>query len=574
VALGHRRLAVIDIEGGGQPMTAAADGATVAVITYDGEVYNHRELRAELAGRGHRFRTASDTEVVLHAYLEWGEAVGEHLNGSFALAVWDQAREELLLVRDQLGTRPLYYARTPAGLLFGSEPKAILASLEVEPVVDANGLREVLAYVGTPGRAIYKGIVDLRPGSVLRLRREGLTVRQYWRLEAAPHTDDLETTVSSVRELLEDIVQRQLISDVPVCALLSGGLDSSAITALAAHRLAAQGRGALRSFALDFAGYADNFTPDGMRDTADSPFARALAAHVGAEHTEVVLSQADLIDHASRATVARAIDSPPLGGDKFTSLYLMCAAIRPHFTVALSGQGADSVFGGSNWFQAADADTFPWLADIPIWLSAQLAPGGSSLFSDDFLAVLDIQGYQRDCYAAALAEVPHTGGASQTERRQRAVNYLCLTRDLLQDLEGPERMSMANGVEIRVPFCDHRLVQYLFNTPWSFKAFDGREKSLLRAAVSDLLPESIRSRRKSPYPATQDPGYELTLRDELGKLLSDGISPVLDLLDAERTRTLLNRPVPAVSVDITRLLLEAVLGLDTWLSVTGARIDL
>src|SRR5260370_33905168 len=210
--------------------------------------------------------------------------------------------------------------------------------------------------------------------------------------------------------------------------------------------------------------------------------------------------------------------SPPLGGVELPSLYLMCAAIRPHFTVALSGQGADSVFGGSNWYQAADADTFPWLADIPIWLSAQLAPGGSSLFSDDFLAVRDIQGYQRDCYAAALAEVPHTRGASQTERRQRAVNYLCLTRDLLQDLEGPQRMSMANGVEIRVPFCDHRLVHYPFNTPWSFKALHGRGKQLLRGAGHHLLPRSIRSRRKSPHPATQPPAPTLAFRAELGKL--------------------------------------------------------
>lgn len=240
-ALGHRRLAVIDVEGGVQPMTVEHDGRTLAALTYSGEVYNHRELRAELEAAGHRFRTRSDTEVVLHAYLEWGEHLAERLNGMFAFAVWDARSEELLLVRDRMGVKPLHYHPTPDGVVFGSEPKALLAHPDVPAVVDLDGLRELLALARTPGLTPYRGIAEVRPGHVVRVRRTGVTVRRYWALEAREHTQDLATTVATVRALLDDIVHRQLDADVPLCSLLSGGLDSSAVTALAAKALRAAG---------------------------------------------------------------------------------------------------------------------------------------------------------------------------------------------------------------------------------------------------------------------------------------------------------------------------------------------
>ncbi len=271
VGLGHRRLAVIDVEGGKQPMWVEQDGRTVLVTTYSGEIYNYRELRAELASHGHVFRTRSDTEVALHAYLEWGESFTERLNGMYALALWDPGEEQLLLVRDRMGIKPLYYFPTDDGVLFGSEPKAILAHPQVRPVVDTEGLAELLAFTKTPGHAVYQGIRELRPGHVVRVRREGLTVTRYWALEAREHTDDLDTTVSTVRGLLEDIVTRQLVADVPLCTLLSGGLDSSVITALAARGLAAAGTGPVRSFSVDFVGYTDNFTADAMRADTGRP---------------------------------------------------------------------------------------------------------------------------------------------------------------------------------------------------------------------------------------------------------------------------------------------------------------
>jgi asparagine synthase (glutamine-hydrolysing) len=574
VALGHRRLSVIDVEGGRQPMSVAVDGRPIAVMTYSGEVYNYRELRAQLAVRGHRFRTESDTEVVLHAYLQWGEDFVDRLNGMYAFALWDLDREQLLLVRDRMGIKPLYYAETKDGLLFGSEPKAILANPLIKPVIDIDGMREVLAFVKNPGQAVYRDLHELRPGCLLRIGRDGLHVRQYWRLEAEEHTDDLAATVATVREMLDDIVARQLISDVPLCTLLSGGLDSSAVTALAARQLGAAGRGPVRSFAVDFTGYADNFTADALRDTPDAPFVHELARHVGADHTDIVLSTSDLMDPAHRAAVVRASDLP-FGGDMFTSLYLLFAAIRAGSTVALSGESADEVFGGYRWFHdaAARADTFPWLAAAGRFHGDETQPQ-RTLFTDELVTSLDIGGYRADSYRSALAEVPHIGTIDPVERRMREVCYLHLTRFVQILLDRKDRMSMASGLEVRVPFCDHRLVQYVFNTPWSFKTFDGREKSLLRAAVKDVLPTSISERRKSPYPSTQDPSYELALREQLDKLVADGTSPVLELLDLQRVHRLLDSPIRAVSLDGQRHSTELILALHDWIIQTGTRLDL
>ncbi|GAA2760683.1 asparagine synthase (glutamine-hydrolyzing) [Actinopolymorpha rutila] len=592
VALGHRRLSVIDLQGGRQPMAAESggDGDTgtpgpgtpdvgtpyvgtpAAVITYSGEVYNFRELREELAAVGHRFRTRSDTEVVLHAYLEWGEDLAAHLNGMYAFAVWDTRTDTLLLVRDRMGIKPLYYYPTPHGVLFGSEPKAILANPAAKRVLDADGMRELLSFVKTPERSPFAGMYEVRPGSVVRVDREGLHKRRYWQLEAREHPDDLDTTVATVRELLEDIVTRQLVSDVPLCTLLSGGLDSSVITALAAKGLAERGAGPVRSFAVDFVGQTERFRADAMRGTPDAPYVHELAEHVAADHSDIVLDTQDLMDRDVRSAVLRANDAPNGMGDMFTSLYLLFAAIRAHSTVALSGESADEVFGGYLWFHdpaAVSADTFPWLAMFG-------RAGGERLGMLDpgLTRALDLPAYRADSYRQALAEVPRLSGEVGLERRMREVSYFHLTRFVQYLLDRKDRMSMASGLEVRVPFCDHRLVEYVFNAPWAMKTYDGREKSLLRAATVDLLPESVSARRKSPYPSTQDPAYEQALREEFGKLLARPDAPVLPLVDPKQADGILTESVGTVSSEFGRRAVELVLGLDQWLEEYGVELDL
>ncbi|WP_432866633.1 asparagine synthase (glutamine-hydrolyzing) [Microbispora rosea] len=567
-AFGHRRLAIIDIEGGRQPMTADAGGEVVAALTYSGEVYNFRELRAELTRSGHRFRTQSDTEVVLEAYLEWGEDFVSRLNGMYAFAIWDARREELLLVRDRMGIKPLYYYPTANGVLFGSEPKAILANPLAERVVDADGLREILAFVKTPESAVFRGMYEVRPGQVVKLRREGLSKRRYWRLEAREHTDDLQTTIRTVRELLDDIVERQLISDVPLCTLLSGGLDSSAVTALAARALA--GQGGVRSFSVDFAGYSENFQADDMRDTPDTPYVHDVVRHVGSDHTDIVLDSADLMDPAVRAAVLRARDLPLGIGDMDTSLYLLFKAIRGHSTVALSGESADEVFGGYRWFhdpEAVNSGTFPWLA---MRGQTGLSTRGEFL-NEELLRKLDIPAYRADSYQRALAEVPRVPGETGLQKRMREVSYLHLTRFVQILLDRKDRMSMAVGLEVRVPFCDHRLVEYVFNAPWAMKTFDGHEKSLLRAATADVLPRSVVERRKVPYPSTQDPAYERALRAEVTRVL-DGSPAIGCLVDAGKVRTILDQPLGAVSLQGARTSLEGILQINAWLGAYDVRL--
>ncbi|MGK4579377.1 asparagine synthase (glutamine-hydrolyzing) [Kitasatospora sp. HPMI-4] len=572
-ALGHRRLAVIDIEGGAQPMTVEEDGRLLAALTYSGEVYNHLELRAELEAAGHRFRTRSDTEVVLHAYLRWGQDFVTRLNGMFAFAIWDARTEELLLVRDRMGVKPLYYQRTADGVLFGSEPKAIFAHPSVRPSVDLDGLRELLGKTKTPGHAVYRGMAEVEPGHVIRVRRQGVTVQRYWALEAREHTDDLDTTVATVRGLLDDIIERQLISDVPLCTLLSGGLDSSAVTALAALALRAGGHGPVHSFSVDFVGQTENFHPDAFRATPDGPYARMVAEHVGADHRTIELDSTSLTDLTHRHAVLHARDLPGGFGDLDTSLLLLFRAVRRHSTVALSGESADELFGGYAWFHdpaVVAADAFPWIAAMAE-LSGPSGRPEDGLLSPDLLTRLDLPGYQAQRYREALAEVPHLDHADPFERRMREICYLNLTRFVRLLLDRKDRMSMATGLEVRVPFCDHRLVEYVFNTPWAMKTFDGREKSLLRAAVRDTLPAAVADRVKSPYPSTQDPDYPRGLRSELAEVAADPKAPIHALLDPA---ALADTVRPGSDPQANRAATELALGLNTWLADYEVALEL
>ncbi len=569
VALGHRRLAIIDVVGGAQPMEFSELDKQLAVLTFSGEIFNFRELRAELRARGHHFHTRSDTEVLLHSYLEWGTACVHRLMGMYAFAIWDARRDELVMVRDHMGVKPLFYMETPHGVLFGSEPKAILANPMAPCRTDLDGLREMFDMVKTPEETVYVGMREVRPGHLVRVNANGVVNQRYWSLEAKPHTDDLQATIGHVRELLEDIVYRELNSDVPLCTLLSGGLDSSAVTALAAKNL---GRGQVRSFSVDFAGAEDRFQADAVRGSADAPFAREVAEFVSSRHTEILLDSANLVDPAVRAEVLYATDRPPAyWGDMWPSLYLLFRAIRMTSTVALSGESADELFGGYRWFHnpnAIKAETFPWLTS-----GSSRYFGGIGLLDRGLVEKLDLAEYRRQRYSEAIAEMPQLPGEPDQDRRMRQITYLNLTRFVQTLLDRTDLMSMAASLEVRVPFCDHRLVEYVFNVPWQMKSFDGREKSLLRAATADLLPTSVLERVKTPYPATQDPGYEAALQSELREVLSDMNAPVRPLLDLDKARAVAARESGAVSRAYDRGSLEMALWLNRWLVANDVMLD-
>ncbi|MFR9794876.1 asparagine synthase (glutamine-hydrolyzing) [Streptomyces sp. MS06] len=568
-ALGHRRLAVIDLPGGRQPMTADTPDGTVALV-YSGETYNFTELRRELLSLGHHFTTRSDTEVVLRGYLQWGTALPGHLNGMFAFAVWDARLGRLTLVRDRMGVKPLYYLPTRDGVLFGSEPKAILANPLAPARVRLDGLRELFTTVKTPGHAVWDGMREVEPGTVVTVDRAGVGTHAYWRLATRPHPDDRAATITTVRALLDDIVRRQLVSDVPLCTLLSGGLDSSAMTALASRHLAEHGE-RVRSFAVDFAGRTDHFVADDLRGTPDAPFVHDVARTARTEHQDIVLDAQALADPGIRARVIRARDLPIGFGDMDTSLLLLFRAVRDQSTVALSGESADEVFGGYLQFfdeAARSADTFPWLVRF-----GRDFGDDTAVLRPDLTRALDLETYVADAYHDAVAGIERLDTESDFEYRMRRICLLHLTRFVRILLDRKDRASMAVGLEVRVPFCDHRLVEYVYNAPWALKSFDGREKSLLREATADLLPGSVYRRVKSPYPSTQDPAYGAALQEQARELLARPGHPVFDLVDRERLRSAAHRPEP-VSTQAARRGLERALDLALWLDLYAPDLSL
>ncbi|MEU8899389.1 asparagine synthase (glutamine-hydrolyzing) [Nocardia sp. NPDC048505] len=567
-ALGHRRLAIIDRAGGAQPMVVDTPEGVVAMV-YSGEAYNFRELRAELRGRGQHCTTESDTEVVLRAYLEWGLSFAERLNGMYAFAIWDARTERLVMVRDRLGIKPFYYHPTSDGVLFGSEPKAILANPLVDSRIRLDGLRELFVVSARPERVAWAGMHQVPPGAVITVDRNGSRTTRYWSLRTTEHRDDRAATVRHVRELLADTMARQLISDVPRCALLSGGLDSSAMTALAAEHL--RGRGEqLRTFSVEFDRQETDFVPDEWRSTLDAPFARAVADHVGSAHREITLSSAGLADPAVRSAVVTARDLPCGFGDGDTSLYLLFKAIRAHSTVALSGESADEVFAGYRWFATAaqhGLSVFPWQTVLPPEFTQR-----TRLLDPDLTHALDLDAYLADSFTDACAEVARRDDENDLDFRMRKVSHLHITRFLRTLLDRKDRLSMAAGLEVRVPYCDHRLVEYVYNTPWSLKSFDGREKSLLRAATADTLPRSVVERVKSHYPVTKNLAYVESIHAQASDLLATSNHPVFDLYDRDAVTKALDRP----ATDLTepdRLDLEHLLDFAVWFDHYQPRLN-
>jgi asparagine synthase (glutamine-hydrolysing) len=577
-AFGHRRLIVIDPEGGLQPMVRSVGERTYA-LTYNGELYNTAELRRELESRGHAFLTRCDTEVVLLAYVEWGPECVERLNGIFAFGVWESAEQRLFLARDRLGVKPLFYTHLGTGgegsrgtgLLFASELKALLAHPGVPAEIDGEGLAEVLVLgpLRTPGLGVFRGLRELRPGWWLLHDRGGTRLHRYWELRSRPHEQGLDATAATVRELLQDTVVRQLVSDVPVCTLLSGGLDSSAVTAIAAEQYAREGRGPLRTLSVDFVDNERHFQRTLYYSDPDAPWAHRISRFLGTRHSEVRLDTPEVVEALVAATRAR--DLPGMA-DVDSSLLLFCREIKREATVALSGEAADEVFGGYPWFHnpaARSAGTFPWV---------RMVRERAALLSPDVRRAVRAEAYAAERYHEALGEVPRLPGEPAEEARVRDLFYLNITRFMPILLDRKDRMSMAAGLEVRVPYCDHRLVQYVWNIPWSMKCCDGQAKGILRRALAGLLPEDALARKKSPYPKTQNPAFLQATRDWVLRILADPASPLTPLLDARAVREVAEKPEPGLgSTWFSQTMGDAqyfayLAQVDTWLRQNRVRV--
>ncbi len=530
-AFAHQRLAVVDPEGGKQPMTAYAGGYRYTVV-YNGELYNSSELRRELEAAGYLFDTNSDTEVLLKCYMQFGSGCVKKLNGIFAFAVDDERHNCCFLCRDRFGVKPLFYTLTGGRLVFGSEIKALFEYPGVNPVLDREGLCEVIG-VGparTAGVGVFQGIHELKPGCCARFDRSGLHTAPYYRLESYQHSDSYEETVRQVRYLVEDAVTRQLISDVPLCTFLSGGLDSSVITALAAQNYQSRGK-VLSTYSFDFAGNDQYFHPTAFQPDSDKPWSRKVAEFCGTHHKNLVcdnLSQADCLYDA--------VDAKDLPGmaDVDSSLLYFCRLVKREHVVALCGECADEIFGGYPWFhskKAFEGHCFPWSPDLSI---------RTSLLKPEVADTLNVEEYVNRKYEESIAEVPVLEGEDPTEKRRREISFLNIRWFMSTLLDRKDRMSMASGLEVRVPYADHRIVEYVFNAPWSYKCHSGVSKSLLRDAAKPWLPEDVRTRGKSPYPKTHNPEYERIIHDRLARVVQDKGEPIHAVLDKKQAENLLN----------------------------------
>ncbi len=531
----HTRLAIIDPTGGTQPMVLDR-GQERYVISYNGELYNTDELRRELIGMGHSFYGHSDTEVVLHAYAQWKEKALEKFNGIFAFAVLEEHTHRVFLARDRIGVKPLFYMPHQGGLLFASEIKTILTYPTVSAELDTQGAAEILLLGPgrTPGSGVFRGILELEPGCWGMYADGRFTVRRYWKLMDREHTDSFPETLEKVRALLLDAIQRQMVSDVPIGTFLSGGLDSSLISAVCARELDGKGQ-RLDTFSVDYVDNDKYFRPGKFQPNADTEYIRIMQAALDSQHHWTVLSPQELVDAIADATIAR--DLPGMA-DVDASLLLFCGQIRPHVKVALSGECADEIFGGYPWYRdpaIRDADGFPW---------AQTTKERSAFAQPWLLDAVKPEDFVRSRYEQTLAQCDILPGTAPVERRMKQMVNLNFRWFMQTLLDRKDRMSMYHGLEVRVPFCDYRIAEYLYGVPWEYKDHRGYEKGLLRYAMEGMLPQSVLFRKKSPYPKTYDPKYLQIVSELLRALLRDTNAPIHQLVRREALENLLQEDFP------------------------------
>lgn len=523
VAFGHKRLIVVDPIGGLQPMCYERNGKKY-VLVYNGELYNTEDLRASLQASGWTFDSHSDTEVLLKSYLEWGEAAVERFNGIFAFAIWNPEKEQLFIARDRLGVKPLFYTEQAGSFLFSSEIKGLLAHDQIEAVIDREGLQEILALgpSRTPGNGVFKHIKELRAAHVGFFDRSGLNIRRYWNVESKVHVDSLEETANHIRTLFTDAVERQLISDVPIGTFLSGGLDSSAITAVAAEYLAKEKDQQLLTFSIDFEDNQDYFEKNDFQPSRDADYiGKIVDAHQTEQHT-FILDNQTMTQLLKEAVIYR--DLPGMA-DVDSSLLWFCCQAKEYVTVALSGECADEIFGGYPWFYRADdlnQTGFPWIRSTAL---------RNQLIDSAVGQQLDLDTYRLERYQETIDETPTLEEDSALEAKRREMFYLNMHWFMPTLLDRKDRMSMACGFEARVPFSDHRLVEYVWNIPWEMKNDQNQEKGILRKALAGLLPDEILHRKKSPYPKTYHPAYTEAVVGWLTDILADPEARLFEIFD-------------------------------------------
>lgn len=506
-------------------MTVKYNNCTYSIV-YNGQLYNTDELRDELKENGFEFETYSDTEVLLKSYVLWGYDVVKKLNGIYGFAIWNEAKQELFVARDHFGVKPFYYTLNDNNFVFASEIKALFEFPGIKAKLDKQGICELfgLGPAHTPGTVAFKDIYELKPGHFGIYNSSGLHIEKYWSLISKPHEDGLKVTCEKTRFLLEDSIRRQLVSDVPLCTFLSGGLDSSIITLYAANYCKDKNLGNLNTYSVDYKDNDKNFVKTDFQPNSDNYYIDIMKNKLGTNHNVVMLDTPELANALEDAMIAR--DLPGMA-DVDSSLLLFCKNVKPEATVSLTGECSDEIFGGYPWFFREDAlnsGTFPW----SIAISER-----QQLLNPEIGTKVDLKDYIDYRYHESLKDVQILDEDSMETAEKRKISHLTMNWFMQTLLDRSDRMAMYNGFELRVPFCDYRLAEYVWNIPWEMKALNGREKGLLRYIMKDLLPEEIVYRKKSPYPKTWNPTYLATVKQMLTKIMVDKNAPINNLLNRE-----------------------------------------
>jgi len=520
VCFAHNRLAVIDVENGLQPMTVSFEGKSYTIV-YNGEIYNANELRTELIAAGVSFSTYCDTEVVLYSYIVWGLKCSEKLNGIYAFAIYDDHRKQIYLSRDRMGVKPFFYTQLGNTLIFSSEVKAILRHPQIRAELDSEGIWQLLylSPMRPSNNGIFKNIYEISPGYHGIFDINGLKLFRYWELKAYELEDSEDTIIEKTRFLLTDSIQRQLVSDVPLCTFLSGGLDSSIVTSVA-KRDKKNGE-LLSTYSFEYEGNQQHFTATSFQPESDDAYAVWLAKYLKTDHTVLTVSQQKIADLLTDAVKYR--DYPGMA-DIDSSLLYYCSQVKNRHTVALSGECSDEIFGGYPWFykpEMLNRDFFPWIHD---------PESRVYLFNSDFAKPKEGFEFVKQMYLDSKNACPLAGNESDEMKTSRIATWLSVNWFMVSLLERKDRMSMASGLEVRVPFSDHRILEYVYNVPWSIKFKNKVEKSLLRTAMAEYLPDKILYRKKSPYPKTHNPEYERIVTEMFEIAITDTNSLLKDIL--------------------------------------------
>lgn len=567
----HTRLAIRDIESGSQPIVRKFNSIEYAII-YNGEIYNAEELKHDLTDKGYTFYSTSDTEVILVAFAHYGVEFIKKLNGIFAIAIWDTFKNELYLFRDRLGVKPLFYTIKDNTLIFGSSVNVLLQYPDINAEIDKNSLCEIfgLGPARTPGVGVYKGFKEVLAGHYVTFNKDSFKEIPYWKLESKPHVDSYDETVDKVRYLLEDAVKKQLVSDVPVCSLLSGGLDSTVITAISSDYLKKEYGKSIDTFSFDFKDNNLHFKSSSFQPDQDRPWVEKAVKDLNTNHIYLECTNEDLVNYLYKAVDAKGL---PGMGDIESSLLFFCEKIVKSHKVALSGECSDEIFGGYPWFHRNDmlqSNTFPWSRDMD---TRRL------LLNNDLINTLNLDDYVQETYLKSIKSVPILEGETGEEKRRREISYLTMQWFMATLLDRMDRTSMYVGLEARVPYADHRIVEYLFNIPWDFKCKDGVAKSLLRKSCEGLISDDLLYRKKSPYPKTYNPVYEKLLSDKLIDIIKDKNAPIQNLIDMEKINMFIKTPADYDKPWFGQLmagpqLMAYIIQIDYWLKKYKVKISL